>query len=104
MSSCEAETARLVGAVRLLRTASAGAGPDAVSQEALCDLLAEVVRLYAAQSGDPYGDVAMAGLQTTPTEACTVAAALLRAQSLTPFEFSIWFSGGRAGGRDVREG
>ena len=28
----------------------------------------------------------------TPTEACTVASALLHSQSLTPFEFSVWFS------------
>ena len=103
MSSCEAEVARLADAVRVLRTASADAAPGAISQDVLCDLLAEVVRLYCGQSADPYGDVAMAGLQTTPTEACTVAAALLHAQSLTPFEFSIWFSGGRAG-RHVREG
>lgn len=104
MSSCEAEAARLADAVRALRAASAAPAADVVSQETLCDLLAEVARLYAALSLDPYGDVAMAGLQTTPTEACTVAAAFLHAQSLTPFEFSIWFSGGRTGRRDVREG
>ena len=41
---------------------------------------------------DPYGDEALAGLTITPTEACTVATALLHSQSLSPFEFSVWFS------------
>ena len=41
---------------------------------------------------DPYGDEALAGLAVTTTEACTVATALLRSQSLTPFEFAVWFA------------
>jgi hypothetical protein len=56
-------------------------------------LLADAVKRYATLS-DPYGDEALAGLDdVTTTEACTVATALLRAQGLTPFEFSVWFAG-----------
>jgi sugar/nucleoside kinase (ribokinase family) len=64
----------------------------AVSQAEVSALLTAATRLYAACSEDPYGTAALADLRVTPTEACTVAAALLRSQSLTPFEFSIWFS------------
>ena len=69
-----------------------------LSQADLSAQLAAAIKLYTSLSSDPYGDEALAGLAVTPTEACTVAAALLRAQSLTPFEFSIWFSAA-AGGR-----
>ena len=64
----------------------------ALSQAELSALLAEAVKRYVAQSTDPYGDEALAGLTVTPTEACTVATALLHSQSLSPFEFSVWFS------------
>jgi hypothetical protein len=63
-----------------------------MSQTEVSALLSEAIRLYASQSSDPYGDEALAGLTVTPTEACTVAAALLHSQSLSPFEFSVWFS------------
>lgn len=61
-------------------------------------LLMAAVRLYAARED---GRRASSGteLLVTPTEAVTVAAALLRSQQLTPFEFAIWYSnsGGAAG-------
>jgi hypothetical protein len=63
-----------------------------MSQAELSALLTKAIKLYASQSADPYGDEALAGLAITPTEACTVAAALLHSQSLSPFEFSVWFS------------
>src|SRR5262249_44450460 len=69
-----------------------------VDQAEVSELLATTTRLFTACSPDPYGPASLAALSVTPTEACTVAAALLRSQSLTPFEFSIWFSGGRVGG------
>lgn len=72
--------------------------PTAASQSDVSALLAAACRVYAALSDDPYGCAALADLRLTTTEACTVAAALLRSQSLTPFEFSIWFGGGRVGG------
>lgn len=63
-----------------------------VSQADLAALLSVAVKLYTSLSTDPYGDEALAGLTVTPTEACTVATALLHSQSLSPFEFSVWFS------------
>ena len=76
----------------VLRERTEGAEPGTIAQETLCALLAEIARIYAAQSTDPCGDLVAMVLRTTPTEACTAAAALLHAQSLTPFEFSIWWS------------
>lgn len=63
-----------------------------LSQADVSALLTDAIKLYVELSTDPYGDEALGGLQVTPTEACTVAAALLHAQSLSPFEFSVWFS------------
>jgi hypothetical protein len=63
-----------------------------LSQADVSALLSDAIKLYVGLSGDPYGDEALAGLAVTPTEACTVAAALLHSQSLSPFEFSVWFS------------
>ena len=63
-----------------------------ISQADLSALLSAAIKLYTSLSPDPYGDEALAGLTITPTEACTTAAALLHSQSLTPFEFSVWFS------------
>jgi hypothetical protein len=65
---------------------------EAVSQAELSAVLTEAIKRYVTLSCDPYGDQALAGLGITTTEACTVATALLRSQSLTPFEFSVWFS------------
>lgn len=63
-----------------------------VSQADLSGLLSVAIKLYTSLSPDPYGDEALAGLTITPTEACTVATALLHSQSLSPFEFAVWFS------------
>ena len=65
---------------------------EVLSQSDLSALLSEAIKLYVSQSADPYCDEALAGLTVTPTEACTVATALLHSQSLSPFEFSVWFS------------
>ena len=48
------------------------------------------VRLLASHAAKPCDQTLLKGL--SPTEACTAAAALLRAQGLTPFEFGVWFS------------
>lgn len=65
---------------------------EPISQSDISALLSVAIKLYSSLSTDPYGDEALAGLTVTPTEACTVAAALLHSQSLSPFEFSVWFS------------
>lgn len=63
-----------------------------VSQAELSALLSVAIKLYTSLSPDPYGDDALRDLDVTPTEACTVATALLHSQSLSPFEFAVWFS------------
>jgi len=63
-----------------------------LSDSDLSTRLSEAIKQYASLSSDPYGDEALGGLDITTTEACTVATALLRSQSLTPFEFAVWFS------------
>jgi hypothetical protein len=63
-----------------------------LSDSDLSARLSEAIKHYASLSSDPYGDEALGGLDVTTTEACTVATALLRSQSLTPFEFAVWFS------------
>ncbi|MFI0486682.1 hypothetical protein [Actinomadura sp. 9N215] len=73
--------------------AAAGHGPSDPVQ--LGALLTLAVRLYSGCSENPYAPAALAELKLTPTEACTAAAALLHAQSLTPFEFAVWFSNSR---------
>ena len=50
-----------------------------VSQAELSALLCDAIKLYCSLSSEPYGDEALAGLAVTPTEACTVASALLHA-------------------------
>jgi hypothetical protein len=65
---------------------------EPLSPAAVSALLSDAIKLYVALSEDPYGDAALAALTITPTEACTVATALLHSQSLSPFEFSVWFS------------
>lgn len=55
-------------------------------------LFISAVRLYAGQSAAGHRGPSGAELAVTPTEAVTAAAALLRSQQLTPFEFAIWYS------------
>jgi hypothetical protein len=71
---------------------SLSASEAAVSQSELSSALTDAIKRYASLSSDPYGDEALANLDVTTTEACIVATALLRSQSLTPFEFAVWFS------------
>lgn len=73
-------------------------GPDAA------ELLIAAVRLYASQSDGDRRGPSGAELAVTPTEAVTVAAALLRSQQLTPFEFAIWYSEhGHAAGMEAED-
>jgi len=57
-------------------------------------LMITAVRLYAAAAERGPEVPVPAQLDLSPTEACTAAAALLKSQLLTPFEFAIWFSEG----------
>jgi hypothetical protein len=92
------ELSRLAGELGAVADAlGRGNRPVDVEQADLATLLAAAARLYTACAVDPYGQESLAALAVTPTDACTAAAALLRSQSISPFEFSIWFSGGRVG-------
>lgn len=75
------------------------ADTEGVPRSTACELLTHASRLYAA-GPDPYTPEALAALRVSPTEACTVAAALLHAHSLTPFEFGVWFSNSRVSASD----
>jgi len=68
---------------------------DTIDEADLATTLAAATRLYSNCAPNPYASAMLRQLEVSPTEACTVAATLLRAQSLTPFEFSVWFSSGR---------
>ena len=77
--------------------------PVRISLPARCQsFLPPLVRLYAVASERRHEGIGGAELLVTPTEAVTVAAALLRSQQLTPFEFAIWFSNTR-GARGMEE-
>lgn len=69
-----------------------GAGEGAGSDVVLSRILRSAVSLFARHAAAPFAPSTAAELRVTPTEACTVAAVLLRSQELTPFEFSVWFS------------
>jgi hypothetical protein len=58
-------------------------------------LMTVAVRLYTLAYEQAEHSPLPENLDLSPTEACTAAAALLKSQALTPFEFAIWFSGGR---------
>lgn len=99
LSSSDALRGLIEDAKALSEELAGGDQPAEVGESDLAGLLGAVVRLYVQLAGDPYDPRRLAAINVTPTDACTVAAALLRSQSLTPFEFSIWFGGGRVGGR-----
>lgn len=63
-----------------------------VARDDAASLFVSAVRLYAGQSQEGDRGPSGAELVVTPTEAVTAAAALLRSQQLTPFEFAIWYS------------
>lgn len=72
---------------------------DGLPRETIERIFCASVRLLAGHASEPSDHTLLKGL--TPTEACTAAAALLRAQGLTPFEFGVWFS--VSGSRDTAQ-
>jgi hypothetical protein len=70
-------------------------GSGAAGQAALSRLLTAAARAYLQGSPDPYSGAALLGIGLSTTEASTIAAAMLYSQTLTPFEFAIWFSAHR---------
>jgi hypothetical protein len=57
-------------------------------------LLAAAVRLYAAICDGPANGPSIETDAVSPTEAVSVAAALLRAHHLSTFEFQLWYGAG----------
>jgi hypothetical protein len=81
-----------------------GPGDCAVPRSDASELLTHAVRLYASQSDGGQRGPSGTELCVTPTEAVTVAAALLRSQQLTPFEFAIWYAEeGHAAGMEAED-
>ncbi len=97
----DGSVSRLVDEACAATRGLADSGEDLASA-VVSELLAAAVRLYAVASERRQEGIGGAELVVTPTEAVTVAAALLRSQQLTPFEFSIWFSQTR-GARGMEE-
>ena len=94
MSSSEAVT-RLADEIGALATDLCANPPKQEwngSDALLGGLLGSAVRLYAKLATSPYEAEALTRLDVSLTDACIVAAALLRASNLTPFEFSVWMS------------
>ena len=72
---------------------------DGLPRETVERVFCASVRLLANHAAEPSEQTLLKAL--SPTEACTAAAALLRAQGLTPFEFGVWFS--VSGSRDTAQ-
>jgi hypothetical protein len=65
--------------------------PDGTADVAVTHLLRAAVVTFARAISAPQGAHTLEALgEATTTDACTAAAALLRSQDLTPFEFSVW--------------
>jgi len=96
--SASVDFATAVAAVREV-AADELAVPD---PEQVRALLVGAARLYSRldELGEPVGPID--GTQVTATEAVTVAAALMRAQQLNPFDLQLWLDRtphGEEGGR-----
>jgi hypothetical protein len=77
-----------------LRDLQHSRSPRDIDANEVSRLLSDVVRLYAAMSEERDTMPPPSQIKVTATEAVVVAAALLRSQRLTPFEFAIWYDGG----------
>lgn len=86
---------KLIVQIESLASETLASGQVAGLNEAdISALLTQAVKLYAALSDQPGTGPPSSHLAVNPTEAVVAAAALLRSQRLTPFEFAIWFDGG----------
>lgn len=70
------------------------AQPDVICQQDVSRLMTNACRLYSSYFQGPQATLPVTDLELSPTQAVNAAAALLRSQQLTPFEFAVWFSGG----------
>ena len=72
--------------------------PDAVSDEALRQVITATIKLYAAKAEAAQAEVVpFAPEDVTPTEVVTLACAVIRGAGLNLFDVAMWF-GRQAGG------
>jgi hypothetical protein len=75
-----------------------------ISEPALRQVVGAVLRLYEAACTHAHREIAPVESDVSTTAAITLACALVRSQSLTPFDFALWFSHTAAAGEDVAGG
>ena len=71
------------------------ADPDgiaALSAPALRGLVGAVLRVYEAACANARGEIPPIDGEVSTTAAVVLACALARSQSLTPFDFALWYS------------
>ncbi len=83
----------LAAAAVLERMAAADPSPDAVRTA-----VSAVTRLYASAVERAGAEIPPVGPEITTTDALTLSCALLRSQSLTPFDMAMWFGRGASQG------
>ena len=86
-----ASVCALAAAAELRRLSESGAGAS-ISEAALQQAVGAVLRLYEAACAHAHREVVPVGPDVSTTAAITLACALVRSQSLTPFDFALWFS------------
>src|SRR4051812_30508327 len=91
MSRSDDPTARVATAARLLDGLSE-AEITQVSADAIRGAIGAVLRVYEQACSHARHEIAPVGHEVSTTAAVTLACALARSQSLTPFDLALWFS------------
>jgi hypothetical protein len=79
-------------AAEALERLAASGGLATLSVESLQRVVGAAVNLYARTCEAAGAQIVPVGAGVATTEAVVLACALVRAQSLTPFDFALWFS------------
>jgi hypothetical protein len=96
----DSPTGCVLAAADLLARATDAGGGASVPEAALQQVIGGVLRLYDAAIAHAHREIAPVGPDVSTTAAIALACALVRSQSLTPFDFALWFSHTAATGRD----
>jgi len=94
----DSASARTLEAADLLTRLSETDACASVSEPALRQAVGAVLRLYEAACAHAHREIAPVEPDVSTTAAITLACALVRSQSLTPFDFALWFSHTAAAG------
>ena len=86
-------------ALELTQLSESGRAPS-ISEPAIQQAIEAVVRLYEAACLQARREIVPVGPEVSTTAAITLACALVRSQSLTPFDFALWFSHTAAAGEN----